>query len=368
MKEAGLFFSRIHQAATVPQWMRLLLGPFSVLYGAGVRMRLQANALGLTRPRRLPGAVLSVGNLTAGGTGKTPAVCTIAARVRDLGHKVSVLSRGYKGKGKGIIEVSDGLSLRAGPEEAGDEPCLLARSLPGVPVVVCKDRYAAGRFALEHYGSEVFVLDDGFQHLALHRDCDIVLMDARRPLGNGFLLPLGPLREPAAGLRRAQALVLTRAKEAASVERTAASLRALCPGIPLFFADHVPMSLVLPSDGQRLPPEALLGRRVTAFAGIGRPEALEETLRGLGARILAFTPFPDHRRLSRERIQALSEKGRAMGSDYVLTTEKDWFRMEGLLKGRPGWGYLTVSFRILSDQEAFFDLLQARIRRRQGPG
>lgn len=316
--------------------------------------------------RALPGFTVSVGNLTVGGTGKTPATCMLAQWARQEGFRPAVLSRGYGGVyEENVLVVSDGNAIKAGPGEAGDEPCLMARQLEGVPIITSKNRYEAGILARERYGCDLFILDDGFQHLALERDLDMVLMDGTSPFGNGFLLPRGPLREPVGYLNRAHAFVLTRCNREGEAGEADAVLGREFPGKPIFKSYHAPAKIVFPETGDKeepgMLPKMLKGRRVAAFAGIARPVVFQETLEGLGAEVVFFKGFRDHHNYAAEEIQDLAaEKGRC-GADYLLTTEKDWVRMEKTARGVPGMGYLTVEFA-LWDRDAFFNMVRASMK------
>jgi len=356
-------WSRIHTSERFTP-ITPLLALCSLCYSAGVRLH---HLSWRFRTRQvLPGFTLSVGNLTVGGTGKTPATCMLAQWARDEGFRPAVLSRGYGGAhGKNVLEVSDGNAIKAGPGEAGDEPFLMARQLEGVPVIVAGNRYDAGRLAHEQFGSRFFILDDGFQHLVLKRDLDVVLMDASRPFGNGFLLPWGPLREPVGYLKRAHAFVLTRCNGEGQVGSTEDMLGHAFPGRPVFRSHHAPGRIVFPNreghGAAQFSPEFLKGKRVAAFAGIARPGAFEQTLKGLGAEVVLFKGYRDHHKYTGREIQGLvSGKGHSR-ADYLLTTEKDWVRMEETAKGIPDMGYLTVEF-VLSDRDAFFDLVRAKAK------
>ena len=218
-------WSRIHNRTKWNSWT-LPLSVCSFFYGAGVRVRLRRYYSGALKVRRLPGFVVSVGNLTAGGTGKTPAVVMLAEWAAREGAKVAVLTRGYGGShGREVLEVSDGKEVRLEPFLSGDEPCLLAKRLDGVPVIVANERYKAGLYAHGKFGSDFFILDDGYQHIRLARDMNIVLLDALNPFGNGHLLPWGPLREPLREIRRADACILTRAGKSGRVCGALSSLK-----------------------------------------------------------------------------------------------------------------------------------------------
>ena len=227
---------------------RGLLGTREWLYARGV---LRCRALGVP--------VVSVGNLTVGGTGKTPAVELAVRTLLELGRRPAVLSRGYGRRGGGIQVVADGTSIRLDADEGGDEPFLLARRLPGVPVVVGAHRYAAGRQAVERFGARAIVLDDGFQHRTLAKDLEIVMARARAPWGNGRLLPGGPLREPLGALGRAQLIVVTGARAPDDVAEVAAAARVHAPGVPILAARHVPTECWDAGNMRPLGPDALRG-------------------------------------------------------------------------------------------------------------
>jgi tetraacyldisaccharide 4'-kinase len=316
-------------------------------------------AYGKRKGKTLPGVVVSVGNLTAGGTGKTPAACMLAKWALNEGFRVAILSRGYGGRHKGrVLEVSDGNDIKAEPAEAGDEPYLLAKRLKGISVVVAKRRYLAGLYAHERFESNFFVLDDGFQHLDLHRDLDLVLMDASSPFGNGHLLPWGPLREPRASLARADAFLITRAKHNESVEELMNELKKEWPNKPAFRSDHVPEEIVFPANGTVHHDDFLKGKRVVAFAGIARPEGLMKTLTDLGADVVSFKSFEDHYSFQRREIQTLMDKRKSLRADFLLTTEKDWVRIEGILPPSPDLAYLTIRMDVWDEKEAFFRMIR----------
>ena len=329
----------------------------SLLYSTGVRMN--HLAWRFRKKKSLPGFTVSVGNLTVGGTGKTPATCMLAKWARDEGFEVAVLSRGYGGSPQNkVLEVSDGETPGAGPEEAGDEPYLMARRLKGVPVIVSRNRYDAGMLAHEKYGTNCFILDDGFQHIALERNLDLVLMDGARPLGNGFLLPWGPLREPEGNLKRAHAFVLTRYSGDGGAGEAEAMLGREFPGKPIFRSDHVPGKIVFPNRDGDEEPGFLKGKRVAAFAGIARPEVFQETLKGLGAEEVYFKGFRDHHAFTNTDLKDLVTGSES--ADFLLTTEKDWVRVESIAGNVPELGYLTVEF-VLSDRDAFFNMVREKI-------
>lgn len=311
---------------------RALLGLLAALesaYGAVVRARNAGYAAGLLPVRRLPCRVISVGNLTVGGTGKTPAVLCLARALTGAGVRVAILLRGYGRRTEGRVRVvSDGRGGCLGWREAGDEALLLARSLPAVPVVVGADRYAAGRVALEEFRSDLLLLDDGFQHRRLHRDVDLLLLDATDPFGGERLLPRGRLREPLEGLARAHALLVTRADEDPGASGLRERLAPLAAGRPVGFAVHRPVGLVERPGGETRPLDSSRGLRVLAVSGIAKPESFARTLAALPATVVGRLEFPDHHPYGAADRAAIRRAAHDAGAEAVLTTEKDLVRME----------------------------------------
>jgi tetraacyldisaccharide 4'-kinase len=342
------------------------LASLAFFYGLGVRLRLMAYK-GIIQKRSLPGTVVSIGNITVGGTGKTPAARMLAEWAMNEGYRVAVLSRGYSGRYRTkILQVSDGTTISAGPIEAGDEPYLLAKRLPGIPVIVSKDRYRAGLLAHRKFKANFFILDDGFQHMVLKRDLDLVLVDASSPFGNGHLLPWGPLREPVDQLKRAHILITTRSAQAQWVDNERMMFNTLFPKKPLFKGDHFPENVVFPGNGIEHNTDVLKGKRITAFAGIARPELFEKTLIQLGAEVLAFKKFKDHHIFNRDEFQKIIAEKESVGADYAVTTEKDWMRLEKIANGYPNLAYLTIRFGLLSGQDRFYEVVKKKVEGRKG--
>ncbi|GAB6096458.1 tetraacyldisaccharide 4'-kinase [Desulfatiferula olefinivorans] len=286
--------------------------------------------------RRLACPVISVGNITVGGTGKTPMTMLLARHLKERGFRPLILSRGYGGRAtdKGGV-VSDGKTVLMDAAWAGDEPLMMAAALPGVPVVVGKDRSRMGRQALARFSPDVILLDDGFQHRKLHRDLDIVLFDACRPFGNGFALPRGPLREPVAALARAHLFVLTRADDPAeSVRAFHARLEALgLPSAvlrtPVITCGHRPVLRgIIPADRTRMasavsaPAEA-----VFAFSGIANNDDVKRSLDALGFTVAGCMAFPDHHPYSADDLAEIARRASAGGAHAFVTTDKDAARL-----------------------------------------
>ncbi len=357
-------WSELHRQESFGPWT-LPMAFFSLLYGTGVRLRLWSYDQRLFRRRSLPGFVVSVGNITTGGTGKTPAVAMLANWARAEGHRVAVLSRGYGGRYRGqVMAVSDGHHIKANPKVAGDEAYLLAKRLLGIPVVVSKRRYLAALFAHEEFGANFFVLDDGFQHLEIRPDVNLALIDATNPFGNGRLLPWGPLREPVHQLARADAFILTRVSGHGAGEKALRLLQDAFPLVPVFFADHEPDKIVLPHSKETHMPGSLRGKRVSAFAGIARPEVFKLALLRLGAEVVYFKGFRDHHQFESDEIMSIIQSGEDLKSDYILTTEKDWVRLAGMALVCRKMGYLGVEFRLVSRQVDFFGMIRDGIERK----
>lgn len=306
------------------------------LYGLGVWARNLGYDLGRSQVRHLPAPVVGVGNLTVGGTGKTPLVMAVVEALARLGLPSAVISRGYGGRaaqggrtgraGRGgvtWVSLGDGPLLDAA--QAGDEPVLMARRL-AVPVAVGPERFGVGRAVLTRCGPRVLVGDDLFQHRRLHRDLDIAVLDARAPLGNGRLLPAGPLREPATGLRRALAVVLTHADDPETVAARRAWLRAFWGVGPVLACRHRLTGLA-DQDGRALAAEDWQGRPVLAFCGLGSPEGFARGLAGLGLTVLGLETFPDHHPYASAEIEALWAKAQRLGAQALVTSEKDAVRL-----------------------------------------
>jgi tetraacyldisaccharide 4'-kinase len=277
---------------------------------------------------RLPCAVVSVGNLAVGGTGKTPAVEMVARWLTEDGRRVAIVSRGYgRHPGAPVELVSDGVAPRLSAERAGDEPLLLARRLPGVAVVVGADRLAAGQWAVTELQPDVVLLDDGFQQRRLRKDVEIVCLDARAPWGPGGLFPRGTLREPPSALARAHLLVLTRADARRNLAGLFEEVRQYAGPVPCLAADYAFEGLWELHSGARQSRNAVEGRGILAFAGIAAPERLAEALAGQGAIVRGFVAFPDHHRYTPRDLGAVTRRARAVGATLLVTTEKDAVRL-----------------------------------------
>jgi tetraacyldisaccharide 4'-kinase len=326
----------------------LLLPPLSALYGAVTRTRLSLYQRGTFHTTKLDRPVISVGNMTAGGTGKTPLVEWIAKTVARDGRKVCILTRGYgRENPQRQVVVSDGQTILATPNEAGDEPYLLATKLLGSAAVISDaDRISAGRYAIEHLGSDCFVLDDGFQHLRLARDLNIVTIDATNPWGDGEklsgsgqLLPHGRLREPLSGLSRADCVVLTRCDQAEEIEPLQAQIRALVRGRPIF------QSTMSASYAQ------VVAGPVAAFCAVGNAESFFTQVRNSGYEIVFQKAFRDHHGYSQQDVNSLVRSAREAGAQSLITTAKDAVKLRSLSFSLP-WCVLEIEISI-ENEDAF---------------
>lgn len=344
------------------QLYRGALALASLGYAAGVWGRNRAYDLGLLPVHRLSCRVVCIGNLTVGGTGKTPMVITLAKLLADAGSKICILLRGYGRSGTSARVVSDGRGLRMGWREAGDEAIHLARRLPGVPVLVGADRVDAGRLALRQFGPGTILLDDGFQHRRLYRDADLVLLDGTDPFGGERLLPRGLLREPTAGLRRAHAVVVTRSDQAMNLDLVGRRLREVAPRIPMAWAVHRPRRLVELPSGQEQPPETVQGHRVLAVSGIANPQGFHQTLRGLGATLVGTLTFPDHHPFTPEDRARMGREAKAAGATWIVTTEKDAVRLDEDLSMEPPILALGIELEVVRGTEVLEGILGIALR------
>jgi tetraacyldisaccharide 4'-kinase len=301
----------------------------SSLYDVGLEAYLGLEKAGIRRREKLPVPVLSIGNLTVGGTGKTPMAQSICRSLTSRGYRIALLSRGHGGKKKPYQVVSDGnANVFLGPDEAGDEPVLLAQSLPKVPVIVGKDRRITGREALRRHGLDAIVLDDGLQYWQLDRDLDVVLMDSSRPFDNGRTLPRGLLREPARHLNRASIAVFTRSEalDENDRQRYRAVVRDYSPNAKVFFARHRAASFIRldTSSGHEEPLELLSGVPVLALSGIAQPQKFRETLAAeAGCSVVQSVDWTDHHKIGTADIRQVHDLAVNSGAKALVMTEKD---------------------------------------------
>ena len=336
----------------------IVFSPLSLLYGAVTRTRLSLYRRGTFQTTKLDRPVISIGNITTGGTGKTPLVEYVAKTIASQGKKVCILTRGYGRKDPHLqVIVSDGYDVLASPTEAGDEPYLLATKLAGQAAVISSaDRIAAGQEAIKDFGTEAFVLDDGFQHLRLARDLNIACIDATNPWGGGRLLPYGRLREAPEGLRRADCVVLTRCDQVESVEALRGEVRELIDGRPIFESRMRPLRLASLKNG---PETIAVPGRVGAFCAVGNPASFFESLRGLGYEVGLERAFADHHVYSQGDVDALHQLARETGANALITTAKDAVKLKGMAFELPC--YVLEIEIAMDDADAFQKVVVDRI-------
>lgn len=339
------------------------------LYRKGVLVKYHAIADHPKRQEHVPAVVISLGNITVGGTGKTPMACMLARRLQSQGWRVALLNRGYRSQREdgGAAVMSDGQRVLLSAEEGGDEACLMARSLPGIPVLVGRKRALGGRLAVESFGTQVLILDDGFQHWQLYRDLDIVLVDGTNPFGNGHVLPQGILREPMEQLGRADAFIITKGDQITQdrAEAIAAKLRQYNPAAPVAMAIHKPSSCLAFAawhDGKDHGSGALQpdGQSVLAVSALGNPASFERTLADAGFTVAGSLCYEDHHHYSRDDIRHMAARAAETGC-LLVTTEKDAVKLPApLIKEYDLPLYvLSITIEFTAGQDQIDTILQA---------
>jgi tetraacyldisaccharide 4'-kinase len=317
---------------------------------------------GILKIHQVSCPVVSVGNLAVGGTGKTPMVIWLARFLSEEGWRVGIVSRGYKGEEtEKVLVVSDGRDILAGSEISGDEPQLLARRLPGIPVLCSTKRALAAEAAVKQFRCEVVILDDGFQHRFLARDLDIVMLDSRYPFGDGFLFPRGILRERTTALARAQVLVLSRFDGSNEAEQSRTNLVGQWPDKTVVTAAQRTTRIFKATTQRELPLGSVKNKRLAAFAGIGRPDDFFRTVRALGAELVYTTALPDHHPLTVELLDTLVEEASTKQPELWLTTEKDWVRLPSDLPDSMELMILTVEIDLNGDSSLLKAVVQESV-------
>lgn len=359
--------------------VRAVLYVFSLLYRQLVNLKLALYHVGVFKQYALDCYVISLGNITVGGTGKTPTAQKLAGWIRDRGYRVAILNRGYRAKWRGDVGVvSDGEKVHMSAAEAGDEAFLLAKNLPGVPVLIGADRALTGRYAVEQFGAQVVVLDDGYQHWRLRRDLDILLVDAINVFGNKHMLPRGTLREPLSHLSRAGVCLLTKVDQAGpeACDRIKETVSRYNADVLFVESIHGPQAFIEIGDwyagagDQGVALEALRGKKVMAVSAIGNPASFEQTLSGSGAVVTKSIRFPDHHDYTTAEMQMVLDKSIGDGVEAIVITDKDAVKIpvEIIRSPRPLPVYIL---RIEIHFQAGYGDLAARIERelqRKGKG
>lgn len=327
-----------------------LLWPAATAYGVGAYSRLVAYNAGILKQTRPDVPVISVGNITVGGTGKTPITIDLARRLTIAGHKVGILSRGYKRKSQAKrIIVSDGQHLLSSSFECGDEPYMMAQCLPASVVIVGADRAENAQIAVNKFGCTALILDDGFQHFRLARTDDVVLLDYNDELENDHLLPAGRLREPLAALVRADWVVVTKVPEhadQAKLDRIHAVAAKQAPQAQVTSCRIKPAAIQAFGSDVQMPASTLEGTKVFAFCGLAKPNGFFDVLRDLGADVVGTCAFPDHHWFTPKEVDDLRGAMEENDAEMLVTTEKDAVRLIpelvqncaiGLLKQKVEW-------------------------------
>jgi len=342
----------------------------SRFYRMAVQFRIWMYDKRVIRNHALGCLVVSIGNLSCGGTGKTPVVEVFARSLSAQGRRVAILSRGYRSKKRSLREklshifrhrkietppkvVSDGKNLLLNSEYAGDEPYMLASNLRNVAVVVDKDRVKSGIYAIDNFQTDVIILDDGFQYLMLKPHINIVLVDASDPFGNGHVLPRGILREPIKNIRRADYIFLTKSDGSHRINHLKRFIRRHTRRAEIIECCHRPQYLVRLGGDEQLPLEALKATKVAALCAIARPDSFERFLEQFGAELVLTDHFADHHRYTQQEIIDFVNQAKAAGADMIVTTEKDAVRIPRLDRCDVPLYYLRIQIDILSGQENF---------------
>ena len=329
------FFQLVHSREQHGFLMNILIAFLylgSLLFALGVNIKLLAYKCGLFRKTKIGCYVISLGNITVGGTGKTPTAQCLAREIRELGYKVVILNRGYRAKWKGKVGiVSDGKQLYMDAAEAGDEAFMLAKHLPEVPVLIGPERAITGAYAVEHFGAEVAILDDGYQHWQLDRDMDILLVDAVSVFGNGYMLPRGTLREPISHIDRARVCLMTKVDQ--SSEKSRGYIRSMVSKYNkealIVESIHQPRCLIRLDDWFRnisadgIPVSELKDKKVMALSAIGNPSSFEQTLSNIGAVVVESLRFPDHHDYTVRELLDVVNQAHQMDAEAIVITEKD---------------------------------------------
>ena len=291
--------------------------------------------------------VISVGNITLGGTGKTPAVIFLASLLTKVGKKVAILSRGYGRRTKGLLLVSRGDGLRCEWEDCGDEPYMISEKLPNLPIVVDENRYRGSLYLENNFDLDIIILDDGFQHRSLHRDLDIVLIDGEDNLNDHKLLPYGILREPWNNIKRANAIMVTKKKPGPLLKRRIEEIS--LPSIETRF------SPVLRYSDKNTKVKEVKDKYVYLVSGLGNPKFFRKTVEHMGFKICGITEFKDHYNYKEDDILRLQTLAKESGASSVLTTEKDWLKIKKL-SPQVVFGIVDIKMKVM-DEDLLLDLI-----------
>ena len=359
-------------------WFVPFLSMVSKVYSGAVKLRRIFYKKAVLNSKRLPCPIISIGNITVGGTGKTPMTIYVAQVVKQLGYKVAIISRGYKGKAEKVGGiVSDGKVLMMTPENAGDEPYMMANRLKDVPVIVGKNRFKAGRQAIRKFDPDIIVLDDGFQHLKLQRDLDLVLLDYRKPFGNGHLLPRGVMREPVSSLLCANAIILTRSDTVNDNEMSSSlkKLRSYERKKPVYRTFHHPFVYKINNgekkkfetniqETSRQSSDCIKGRTAFAFSGLADNHSFQQTVKSLKCNLSGFKEFPDHHPYSERDLDEILLAAKKSMSECIITTEKDYVRIAHKINWSDDLFVIGIEIDFGADKKRFNSYIEDWIKNR----
>lgn len=375
------FIDLVHSKEVDGLFPHLIMGIlyiFSLIYGLLVNIKLAGYKYGIFQKQKLDCFVISLGNVTVGGTGKTPTAQRLARDIRDMGYRVVILNRGYRAKWHGEVGiVSDGKRLHMDAAEAGDEAYMLAKHLPEVPVLIGAERAKTGRYAIEHFGAEVAILDDGYQHWQLERDLDILLVDAVNVFGNGYILPRGTLREPISHISRADICLMTKVDQAAagSCDYIRETVHRYNPEARIVESIHQPRCFIPLTEwyvniaSQGIDIAQMRGKRIMAVSAIGNPASFEQTLSDLGAVIIESLRYPDHHDYAMSEMTDIFQQAENAGAEAIVITEKDAVKIPADV-AREKWSIpiyvICVEVNFQKGSEGLADLLKKRLAERLG--
>ena len=354
-------------------FLKPLLFSVSIGYGGLVKLRETLYKKGLLQSKRLPCPVISIGNITVGGSGKTPMTIYVAELIKHLGYGVAIISRGYKGQAEKVGGVvCDGRKICMGPDEAGDEPFMIAERLKTVPVIVGKNRFKAGILAIKEFRPDVLLLDDAFQHLKLHRDLDLVLLDSNKPLGNTYLFPRGTLRETAFALSRGDAVILTRSDmgKAPSLDQ----IKKHVPRTPIFHSAHIPYIYKIVTGNSAQSEDSLTSsseydfgafknKRVFAFSGIASNDNFRRTIESFQCKLENFSEFPDHHQYSEKELDKVVRSAMDVSAEFIFTTEKDYVRIAHKIKWPMDLVIIGIEISFGTNDIAFKSFIISQLQR-----
>ncbi|MBW2643060.1 MAG: tetraacyldisaccharide 4'-kinase, partial [Deltaproteobacteria bacterium] len=327
---------------------------------------------GFLQSKRLPCTVISIGNITVGGSGKTPMTIYMAELIKHLGYGVAIISRGYKGRAEKIGGVvCDGRMICMGPDEAGDEPFMISERLKTVPVIVGQNRFKAGILAIKKFKPDVLLLDDAFQHLKLNRDIDLVLLDSKKPFGNTYLFPRGTLRETASALLRGDAVIFTRS----GVGKPAAldQVKRIVPKKPIFHSFHTPYIYKIITENSLQSPDRLnissmydfdifKRKRVFAFSGIASNDDFRRTIESFRCELENFLGFPDHHPYSNRELDEIVKSAMDLSAEFIFTTEKDYIRIAHKIKWPIDLVVIGIEISFGENDIAFKSFIKSRLQ------